>query len=135
MTVHVAKSGPTNDRSKWRLLGRRDPQLVRLREEEADVEGAIRHAVGSLDIARRREAEEHVTRAWRAAQDRDTDTGWGQAPRARELLILGFDDAAIHRTATELDFEVRLSSKLTSGGGRPSFGCSSRCSTRRTNRH
>jgi 8-oxo-dGTP pyrophosphatase MutT (NUDIX family) len=95
-----------------RRLLRRDPQLVRLREAVADLESELANATRSPGATHVAQAREHASRAWQAVEEGDTDTGWGQVYRARELQVLDLDADAVHRAAVEVDAEVRTSGKF-----------------------
>ena len=96
----------------FQRMAQGDPQLVRLREAIGDVEAELATASRPPDSAHVTEAWDHVSRAWKSYRAGDTDTGWGQVYRARELQLLDLDSDGVRRTAVELDAEVRRSGKF-----------------------
>lgn len=95
-----------------RRLAHGDPQLVRLREAVGDLEAELATASRPPGSAHLAEAWDHVSRAWDSLRVGDTDTGWGQVYRARELQLLDLDSDGVRRKAVELDAEVRRSGKF-----------------------
>ena len=92
----------------------RGPQLRRLYEEIGDITSEIGQP-GSTERkveAWRSSAWLHVNRATEAARLGDLDTAWGQAYRARECQVLGYDPAKVILVASELRDELQVSKKF-----------------------